>query len=505
MKLSLLVGMSIVALTMSCTSPKHNVAKMAKMETTPMKLALKFQSPKTTKKGRGPASTLPEGLTPNSMKYSDHGAKPESGRSGLYVIQTRAYLNKDNKTTLDVTTGDFETGAMPGTHLTKIQVKGFNTDGEEVFTNNYNSLTNNGAWSQVREDLARHQKFQIFSHFTKDGIKRTFVVTTDSMVYLLPDLKADKIIVHPQAYQDEPINITGEVDEINNDLGAHADCVLFVDGSEVARTTGIWVDSGDRVSCNFTHAFGTLGTHTIKFAVENVKPSDYDGANNSVEKTINIVSRETLLTNQYHRFEDMNRTGFYSFRYTNWGYSGSYNYNQNWQQSFYRGHVQQDIVGGGEFSVLETSGDNSMTWSGIVPATDLCSGNSYWSCYQAYDYASNRYLTLNVNKSNHYSYVYYERYGGRVVYFNTYGAYAYLEQYNSEWGSRLPIVGYEYNLEVKVASGSNNFVGRSSLTLEDYSYNYDSGERCYTYTYDYYYNYCTIQRNNTVGKSKYQY
>ncbi|HAZ11534.1 MAG: hypothetical protein A2X86_18595 [Bdellovibrionales bacterium GWA2_49_15] len=501
MKLHFLAGVSLLALAMSCTSNKHTTAKtVKKADGTPINVVLKYQAP-VIKGKRAPAS-LPEGLTPNSVKYADRGAKPETGRSGIYQVQTRAYLNKAGKTTLEVTSGDFETGALAGTHLTKIQLKGFNTAGEEVFTNNFNGLTNNGTWSQEREDMGRRQKFQIFSHLSKDGIKRNFVVTNESVVYILPDLKADKIVAQAQAYDHEPITITGEVLELNGDLGARGDCVLSIDGSEVARTAGIWVDASDRVSCTFNRQFDTVGTHTIKFTVENVNPADYDSTNNSVEKTINVVSHETLLTNNYVYFEDMTYSVDYAYRYALVDYSGSYHMDNIQQYISYNGEVADLISGGGEFRVYETSGANSLTWSGTVPGTDLCQGNSYWSCYQAYDYNTNRYLTINKAKTNNHSYVYYQRHGGRVVYHGI-GGYAYLDQYNQEWGPRLPLVGYEYNIEVSVSSGTSNFVGRASPTLHDYNYNYDShGDHCWN-TGSYYGEYCESYRYNYVGKRSY--
>ena len=73
--------------------------------------------------------------------------------------------------------------------------------------------------------MSRRQKFQIF-HLSQDGIRRNFVITNESVVYILPDLTADKIVAQEQGYDHEPVRIAGEIAELNGDLGAHADCVL---------------------------------------------------------------------------------------------------------------------------------------------------------------------------------------------------------------------------------------------------------------------------------------
>jgi len=77
--------------------------------------------------------------------------------------------------------------------------------------------------------------------------------------------------------------------ERNGDVGARASCVLYVDGTAVDRVDGIWVDAGGVVSCAMTHSFSTAGTHALEVRAENVRPGDYDDANNRATASIQIV------------------------------------------------------------------------------------------------------------------------------------------------------------------------------------------------------------------------
>jgi hypothetical protein len=63
------------------------------------------------------------------------------------------------------------------------------------------------------------------------------------------------------------VNISAIVSEGNGDVGARADCVLYVDGAAVDRAKGIWVDAGDAVTCAFTYTFTDPGTHDVEIRV----------------------------------------------------------------------------------------------------------------------------------------------------------------------------------------------------------------------------------------------
>ena len=86
------------------------------------------------------------------------------------------------------------------------------------------------------------------------------------------------------------MNISAVISEGNGDVGARADCVLYVDGAEADRAEGIWVDAGGVVTCAFAHTFTAAGTHTLRVEAANVDPGDFDMANNSAAGTLQVMS-----------------------------------------------------------------------------------------------------------------------------------------------------------------------------------------------------------------------
>src|SRR5215467_14649164 len=72
----------------------------------------------------------------NSVKLRDAGAKPATGRSGSAAIQARAQRSQ-TETTIEVTTGQFDSNVAPAGRLDKVQVKLFNSNGDVVVTDNY--------------------------------------------------------------------------------------------------------------------------------------------------------------------------------------------------------------------------------------------------------------------------------------------------------------------------------------------------------------------------------
>ena len=73
------------------------------------------------------------------------------------------------------------------------------------------------------------------------------------------------------------VQVTGTVKELNGELGAHAECVLLVDGVQ-ADTIGapIWVDASGTTTCAFTTEFKSAGPHTLTVRAQNLKPDDKD-------------------------------------------------------------------------------------------------------------------------------------------------------------------------------------------------------------------------------------
>jgi hypothetical protein len=219
-------------------------------------------------------------LVHNSTKYRDSGIANATGRSGTAAITAQALLNRDGTTDLTLTTGD--TGSIE-----KVQVK------LETGTRNYDTAGNTLAL-HLDDLLARHAMVQVQSNVRGIDGHRTDVVTVDEIVKLRPDLVAGGLGMPPRAFTGVPLTITGIAEERNGDAGARADCVLRVDGVEVDRATGIWVDAGDSVTCQFEYTFETAGDRVVELALEGVAPGDWNGANNAVTQVLNVAAPSAM-------------------------------------------------------------------------------------------------------------------------------------------------------------------------------------------------------------------
>jgi hypothetical protein len=233
---------------------------------------------------------------PNSQKYRDAGAQPATGRSGNAQVQSRALLAKNGSTLVEATTGVLDGPPGPGS-ITKVQAKLFNPDGSLQQTQNYNSLTTGPYTSDTYTSLVRNDKVQLDTHV--NGVDpRTDNVTVVDIVKLRPDLAVRSLAGPPQAYVNTSVAFQAVVAEQNEDVGAHADCVLSVDGQPVDQALAIWVDAGQSVSCMFAYTFSSTGTHTVSVAVANVVPGDFDISNNTAQTTIQIVQPTSNLAYQ---------------------------------------------------------------------------------------------------------------------------------------------------------------------------------------------------------------
>jgi hypothetical protein len=167
-------------------------------------------------------------------------------------------------------------------------VKGYDPNGVQLFTSSNNGLSGSAA-SFSYSNLTRGSGVQIKANVRRISSSITDVVTVSDVVHMRPDLVALRIDGPPNALVGLPVNFHAFIMERNGDVGARASCVLYVDGAAADRADGIWVDAGGVVDCAMTHSFTTWGTHALEVRVENVRPGDYDEANNSATASIQIL------------------------------------------------------------------------------------------------------------------------------------------------------------------------------------------------------------------------
>jgi hypothetical protein len=221
----------------------------------------------------------------NAVKYRDLGAKPATGRSGSSTLAVRALLGRDGGTDLEVTTGTFDPVPTATRPLTRVQVKQLDSAGSPLRTLNYNALSGGGTAAFRYDGLSRGGKLQVQGNVTEG--QRTDVVTVTGTVLLRPDLRV-RLEAPANAAVGMPTNFVAVVSEGNGDVGARADCVLYVDGVEADRAPGIWVDAGDAVSCLLSHSFATVGEKHLRVEVAGVEPADFDPSNNHADATVQV-------------------------------------------------------------------------------------------------------------------------------------------------------------------------------------------------------------------------
>ena len=225
-------------------------------------------------------------LVRNSQQYSNRSPAAATGRSGNATAAVSALLDRNGTTSLLVTAGRTD-GTVAG-NITKLQLKAFNANEQVAWTRNYINLSGSTQHLALPGFL-RGQPIQTQVNIKGIDGARTDVVTVSGIVKRLPDLAVMRIENPARANAGDDVVITAVIAKRNGDTGARSSCVLRVDGTEVDRAQGIWVDAGGTVGCSFDHVFPQVGTRTIEVAVLDVDPKDYDPSNNAATSTIEIT------------------------------------------------------------------------------------------------------------------------------------------------------------------------------------------------------------------------
>src|SRR5438067_5004192 len=226
-------------------------------------------------------------LIPNSHKYRANGFQPSTGRSGSALMKGTALLRNDGTTTIELTSGvpsASDSGILPNGNIEKVQYKLLN-GATTVQTLNWKPLHAGSQFAQDVAGAAHNQHMQLQANLTGIDRNRTDVVTVTTSVLDRPDLRISELA--PQSgLINTPISISATVQELKGDLGANADCVLYVDGLQADRVSGMWVAPKGTVTCETTHTFSTPGPHALKMTLENISPGDWDSSNNSAQNLV---------------------------------------------------------------------------------------------------------------------------------------------------------------------------------------------------------------------------
>jgi hypothetical protein len=210
-----------------------------------------------------------------------------------------------------------------------MQVAALDSLGATVYTLVYSSPPpNTGYFTQSYTTMFPGQPFQIRGHIRTNN-KRNDTVTVTASVQKRPDVTVYAVYAPPRAPVNTPIQIGAVIAELNGDVGAHTDCVLYVNDVEADRANGIWVDSGDAVTCAFNPTFTSTGSNNVKVRAVNVDPSDWDMDNNVAETDV-LVSTITpdwdLAWAQAKVYDENNTTVSRFGRYVNTTVTAGYDW-----------------------------------------------------------------------------------------------------------------------------------------------------------------------------------
>lgn len=435
-------------------------------------------------------NTIPDGLTPNSKQYKNSSKPVATGKSGGVTLTARAMMNSQMVVDLEVTSGELDSDEEASGTIAKVRVRALdatNPDSDDpVWEVNYNKLNNGGSFTESYDNLLHGQQLDIHANVRelfegKKNSARTGVVSLLETVKFRPDLAVTDIEVSTTAFILDPVFIVAEISENLTDLGATADCVLSIDGTEIDRAAGIWVDAGDAVLCSFQTQFETAGTKNGVVSVENVTPGDFDYGNNS--STFQIQVTEPNLNDFHWNGSAFIDTEDYTYTYNDWYYGWYYGGDSRTetgkrQELWVNSSTTKPVGFPVDISVNVTSG--SHTWMNESLTSVNPTHSDYYYNQSIIYLPNNSSITVfsyneNYYYTNNYTYVYLQRYARDMVYYgyNYWNGYYYYE-YND---TLLP---YGNDVAFKVtlngSEGSATLMGEIPLSAQTYNYNY-----CYYY------------------------
>ena len=467
---------------------------------------------------------------PNSVKYSDAASHPATGRSGSASIIARALLAKNGTTLIEASTGGAldVTTPPPGT-ITKVQLKSINAAGDALRTVNFNGLSAGGYWSTTTSQLGHNAPIQIQTNVGGIDGKRNDVVTVKAVVKKRPDLTVTSVTNPATAAPNTDVSISALVSEINGDVGATANCLLFIDGTQADQVLGMWVDGGSAVSCAFTHNFPTAGTYALEVRATNVVPADWDLANNSATGSIKIVDPIVNMwwnasASHYDQGNSFNGSEYYNdcyyYYYYCSGSSGVVGWNNSYSNSQAYFNAQGSSQSGGQWP-MDVNFSGTTDGGALMQMHGQAGYAGMSGCWYMYDNATS--TQGNVCQYGNTTYANFQRYAGKSTYYSyqsgvnwsqnpvycyyydQYGYYYYYvcgyNYYESpySWSSNYEYTngsGPQFNVGSQVSvdltmtdANGQKFVAGGSFPVNTYYNPYDYSYYACDYNYYYYYNY----------------
>jgi hypothetical protein len=186
-------------------------------------------------------------------------------------------------------------------YLKKIQLKSYDADTEElVYTRNYNEGISSagGKGTLVLTDVERYQPLQTMVHVKNEETQSEVIMEGKTQVLLRPDLVIGDIQSPEKVQPNTAFNVSSQIKEINNDVGASARIELLNGSTVLDSFDNVSIAAGSEKGIVFLPSLSEPGTYTLTLRISGADPAEYDTSNN--EKTFTIEVVDTTKPIQYH-------------------------------------------------------------------------------------------------------------------------------------------------------------------------------------------------------------
>lgn len=198
--------------------------------------------------------------------------------SDPYTLQAQALFSSSG-TDLTLRVG----GPVLPASLEKVQVKALRDD--DADTHNFFDVPSpEGAATLRLAGPARGERLQVRVH-VKDGPQHN--LETETTVLRRPDLTVSELRVPDDVVRTRPFDVTAVVSELGGDVGANARVELF-DGMSRVAVANATVAPGAATAVGFHIALARPREHTLRAAVTDAVPAEWDVASNSRERAVYV-------------------------------------------------------------------------------------------------------------------------------------------------------------------------------------------------------------------------
>lgn len=448
---------------------------------------------------------------PNTVPYRVSKPSAATGRSGTATLTTRALLRRTGETDIELTTGELDgpAGSAPGA-IARAQIATLDGRGHRQVVKEYQNAEAPGPYVAITyTGLPRGQALNIQANVIDIDGARTDIVSAMPRVKLRPDLAVERVAAPAQVLTRTPTVITATIAERNQDVGARANCVLSVDGTDVDRAEGIWVDAAGTVSCAFTHTFNSSGSKVVGVRVSDVMPPDYDSANNVAATSISARDEEPF---DFYSVDTLSVETRRGGRYQSWSTrsEGLTTYGQDFESQEVLQETSQAVSyyarihGAVTLPITAVTATESTDGTLLSSATlDSIDVSGCVTRYAGTEHVVFFYICtgLGTPESNLGMILMYQRAAGEVTFFSRGydvswhqgpdGTVVTDASYSWNYSDRLVLTnppaawGSTYTVEVSLMSGDAMYTGPLTMTLQRVSTGYSFDWQCSEFVGDF--------------------